>query len=107
MSIGWLNRIAKALGVEAQDLVDAGDASELQVVAVLGAGGADAPRKNAIVVPPRPRMDRSPSSSPGASAIIAPATKSGATRLIRPIRLLRSIVTCSSRDLRGASCSAA
>ena len=54
VSIGWLNRIAKALGVEAQDLVDAGDASELPVVAVLGGSGANAPRKNSIVVPPRP-----------------------------------------------------
>jgi transcriptional regulator with XRE-family HTH domain len=54
VSIGWLNRIAKALEVEAQDLVDGGEASELPVVAVLGAGGATAPRKSSIVVPPRP-----------------------------------------------------
>jgi transcriptional regulator with XRE-family HTH domain len=54
VSIGWLNRIAKALQVEAQDLVDGGEASELPVVALLGAGGATAPRKSAIVVPPRP-----------------------------------------------------
>ena len=54
VSIGWLNRIAEALEVEAQDLVDSGEASELQVVALLGAGGATAPRKSAIVVPPRP-----------------------------------------------------
>ena len=54
VSIGWLNRIAKALEVEAQDLVDGGQASELPVVALLGAGGATAPRKSAIVVPPRP-----------------------------------------------------
>ncbi len=54
VSIGWLNRIARALEVEAQDLVDGGEASELPVVALLGAGGATAPRKSAIVVPPRP-----------------------------------------------------
>jgi len=53
VSIGWLNRIAKALGVEAQDLVAGGDTSELKVAAVLGAGGAIAPRKAAVVVPPR------------------------------------------------------
>jgi transcriptional regulator with XRE-family HTH domain len=53
VSIGWLNRIARALGVEAQDLVDGSDTSELPVVAVLGATGATAPRKSAIVVPPR------------------------------------------------------
>ena len=53
VSIGWLNRIAKALGVEAQDLVEGGDTSELNVAAILGGGGAMAPRKAAIVVPPR------------------------------------------------------
>ena len=54
VSVAWLNRIANALGVDAQDLVDRGDASDLNVVAVLGAGGATAPRRAAIVVPPRP-----------------------------------------------------
>jgi transcriptional regulator with XRE-family HTH domain len=53
VSVGWLNRIAEALGVEAQDLVERGDSAELKVAAVLGAGGASAPRKAAIVVPPR------------------------------------------------------
>jgi transcriptional regulator with XRE-family HTH domain len=53
VSVGWLNRIAKALGVEAQDLVEGGDTSELKVAAILGAGGAVAPRRTAIVVPPR------------------------------------------------------
>ncbi len=53
VSIGWLNRIAKALGVEAQDLVDGGETSELPVVALLGPTGAMAPRKTAIVVSPR------------------------------------------------------
>jgi transcriptional regulator with XRE-family HTH domain len=53
VSVGWLNRIARALGVEAQDLVDGSDGSELAVVAVLGPSGATAPRKAAIVVPPR------------------------------------------------------
>jgi hypothetical protein len=53
VSVGWLNRIAQALGVEAQDLVAAGEAAELEVAAILGPGGALAPRKRAIVVPPR------------------------------------------------------
>lgn len=52
VSVGWLNRIAKALGVEAQDLVEDGETSELKVAAILGRGGATAPRKAAIVVPP-------------------------------------------------------
>ena len=53
VSVGWLNRIASALGVEAQDLVEGGEGAELKVVAVLGPGGAIAPRKSAIAVPPR------------------------------------------------------
>ena len=53
VSVGWLNRIAKALGVEAQDLVEGGESAELKVAAILGAGGAMAPKKAAIVVPPR------------------------------------------------------
>jgi transcriptional regulator with XRE-family HTH domain len=53
VSVGWLNRIARALGVEAQDLVEGGDTSELKVAAILGSGGAVAPKKTAIVVPPR------------------------------------------------------
>jgi transcriptional regulator with XRE-family HTH domain len=53
VSVGWLNRIAGALGVEAQDLVEGSEASDLKVAAILGPGGAMAPRRAAIVVPPR------------------------------------------------------
>ena len=53
VSIGWLNRIAGALGVEASDLVDHPDRAELPVVAILGANGAVAPKRTAIVVPPK------------------------------------------------------
>jgi transcriptional regulator with XRE-family HTH domain len=53
VSVGWLIRIAKALGGEAQDLVEGGEAAELKVAAVLGPGGAIAPKRAAIVVPPR------------------------------------------------------
>ena len=57
VSIGWLNRIAEALGVEAADLVDGGggDKAELPVIAVLGVQGASAPRRAAVVVAPRPK----------------------------------------------------
>ena len=54
VSVGWLNRIAGALGVDAADLVDHPQRSELPVIAVLGASGAVAPRKEALVVPPLP-----------------------------------------------------
>jgi len=53
VSVGWLNRIANALGVEAQDLVEGGQAGELKVAAIIGPGGAVAPKRSAIVVPPR------------------------------------------------------
>ena len=53
VSVGWLNRIAKALGVDAQDLVQAGESAQINVAAVLGPGGAIAPRRSAIVVAPR------------------------------------------------------
>lgn len=53
VSVGWLNRIAKALGVEAEDLVQRSAHAELNVVAIAGAGGASAPKKASVVVPPR------------------------------------------------------
>ena len=53
VSVGWLNRIAAALGVEASDLVDHGGRADLGVVAILGADGAAAPKRTALVVPPR------------------------------------------------------
>ncbi len=57
VSIGWLNRIAEALGVDAADLVEGigGEKSELPVIAVLSAGGPVAPRRTSVVVPPRPK----------------------------------------------------
>ena len=56
VSIGWLNRIAKALSVDAGDLVESGEATgELPVAAIVGASGANAPRRTSIVLPPRPK----------------------------------------------------
>jgi transcriptional regulator with XRE-family HTH domain len=51
VSVGWLNRIAKALGVEAQDLVEGGETAELNVAAVLWPRGAVARRRGAMVGP--------------------------------------------------------
>ena len=53
VSVGWLNRIAQALGVDASDLVHGGDTVELKVAAILGPQGASAPKRSAVVVPPR------------------------------------------------------
>jgi transcriptional regulator with XRE-family HTH domain len=58
VSVGWLNRIAKALGVEAQDLVEGGDTAELKVAAIIGPGGAIAPKRAAIIVPPHVTDDQ-------------------------------------------------
>lgn len=53
VSVGWLNRIAAALGVDAADLVRLPERPEIAVAAILDAGGAQAPRRAAAVVPPR------------------------------------------------------
>lgn len=54
VSVGWLNRIAKALGVDAADLVTLPDRPDLPVAAILGHDGAHAPRAEARVAPPQP-----------------------------------------------------
>jgi hypothetical protein len=54
VSVGWLNRIAAALGVDAADLVRLPERPDVPVAAVLGAEGAQAPRRESTVVPPRP-----------------------------------------------------
>lgn len=53
VSVGWLNRIAAALEVDASDLVRLPDRPEIPVAALLDGGGAQAPRRDATVVPPR------------------------------------------------------
>ncbi len=57
VSVGWLNRIAKALGVEAGDLVQLPDRADLSVAALLRADGAEAPRHPQTVTPPAPMSD--------------------------------------------------
>ena len=54
VSVGWLNRIAKALGVEAGDLVKLPDREDIPVAAVLDHDGAHAPRREGVVIPPQP-----------------------------------------------------
>ncbi|WP_439532310.1 helix-turn-helix domain-containing protein [Polymorphobacter sp.] len=53
VSVGWLNRIAAALGVETSELVTLPDRQDLDVAAVLGADGATAPRAPITLSPPR------------------------------------------------------
>lgn len=52
VSVGWLNRIAAALGVTAADLVTLPERPDIPVAATLDASGAQAPRKPATIVPP-------------------------------------------------------
>lgn len=54
VSVGWLNRIAAALGVEAAELVTHPDRPDIPVAAILAADGAAAPAKPRTLLPPRP-----------------------------------------------------
>ena len=54
VSIGWLNRIASALGVAPTDLVDHPASEQLEVLAHLASASASAPNKAQVVLPPRP-----------------------------------------------------
>lgn len=54
VSLGWLNRIGAALGVQAADLVKLPDRTDIAVAAVLDQAGAHAPKHSATVVPPVP-----------------------------------------------------
>lgn len=53
VSVGWLNRIARALGVEAGDLVKLPDREDVPIAATLDHDGAHAPRREGVVVPPQ------------------------------------------------------
>jgi transcriptional regulator with XRE-family HTH domain len=66
VSVGWLNRIAKALGVEAADLVKLPERADLPVAAVLRSDGVDAPRQPQVVTPPSPE--------PGEIAVLVEAS---------------------------------
>lgn len=57
VSVGWLNRIAAALGVDAADLVRLPERADLPVAAILGTNGALAPRREAVVVPAQASPD--------------------------------------------------
>lgn len=53
LSLGWLNRIADALGVDSSELVQLPDQEELPVAAHLGVDGAHAPTKTESFLSPR------------------------------------------------------
>ena len=53
VSVGWLNRIAAALGVEAADLVQLPEREDIPVAALLGHDGAHAPSRAGLALAPR------------------------------------------------------
>jgi transcriptional regulator with XRE-family HTH domain len=57
VSLGWLNRIAAALGVAGRDLVHDPDRAEVPVAALLDHEGARAPRREGVAVAPQPEPD--------------------------------------------------
>lgn len=62
VSVGWLARIARALGVESADLVRLPTRADLPVAALLARDGARAPARTMLALPPQP--------DPGAIAIV-------------------------------------
>src|SRR6476659_3912178 len=52
VSVGWLNRIAKAVGVDAADLVTLPERDDIPLAALLDHDGAHAPRRDGVVIPP-------------------------------------------------------
>ena len=52
VSVGWLNRIAAALGITAADLVTLPDRSGLPVAAILDVNGVTAPKQAILLTPP-------------------------------------------------------
>ena len=55
VSVGWLNRIAAALGVAAADLVTLPDRVDVPVAALLTADGPVAPKRATALLPPAPQ----------------------------------------------------
>ena len=53
VSVGWLNRIARALDVDAADLVTLPEREDIELAATLDHDGARAPRRDGVAVPPR------------------------------------------------------
>ena len=107
VSVGWLNRIAGALGVEAADLVRLPDREDVPVAATLGPDGAHAPARDGVVVPPRPAPGLiAMTVSSSASATIAAATRSGSPGSGPSNMPARSTATCWCRAPPAASCSA-
>jgi transcriptional regulator with XRE-family HTH domain len=53
VSVGWLNRIADALGVGAADLVRLPEREDVPIAAMLDHEGAHAPRREGVVVAPQ------------------------------------------------------
>jgi transcriptional regulator with XRE-family HTH domain len=53
VSVGWLNRIAGALGVTAAELVTLPERADLPIIALLGRDGVNAPAKPMLLATPQ------------------------------------------------------
>jgi hypothetical protein len=58
MSVGWLNRIAAALGVDPSELVTNPERPDVPVAALLTAMGPEAPQRDMIIAPPTAKGDQ-------------------------------------------------
>lgn len=54
VSVSWLNRIARALGVDSSELVTLPERIDVPVAAILTADGAVAPKRETALLPPSP-----------------------------------------------------
>ena len=54
VSVGWLNRIAAALGVDSAELITLPEREDIPLAATLDHDGAHAPRREGVAIPPQP-----------------------------------------------------
>ena len=53
VSVGWLNRIAAALGVDSAELITLPEREDIPLAATLDHDGAHAPRREGVAIPPQ------------------------------------------------------
>src|SRR3546814_5879764 len=90
VSVGWLNPIAGALGVEAGDLVKLPDREDIPVAAVLEHDGAHAPRREGVVIPT--------GSEPGLVAINVAARSEEHTSELQSLMRISYAVFCLTKQ---------
>ena len=92
VSVGWLNRIAPALGVDAATLVTLPDRVDVPVSAVFGPDGPTAPKRVATLLAPAPAGEavvRPTAATPPRASSTASAARAGVCTPRGIRRLLR------------------